>query len=125
MMAVKAILWDMDGTLVDSEPLHHAALARAMTAVGFPISVAHAAAYIGIPMVGIHARLVEDTGLTLSYPELAARIAGLLGQAQLPSQAAPSRGFDHGMFIPLMLMFTTRCASESLVAAGLPLRPSF
>ena len=38
-------------------------------------------------------------------PELAARIAGLLGQAQLPSPAAPSRGFDHGMFIPLMLMF--------------------
>jgi len=38
-------------------------------------------------------------------PELATRIASLLGQAQLPSHATPSRGFDHGMFIPLMLMF--------------------
>jgi beta-phosphoglucomutase-like phosphatase (HAD superfamily) len=72
-MVVKAILWDMDGTFVDSEPLHHAALARAMTAAGFPISVAQAGSYIGIPMVGIHARLVEDTGITLSYPDLAER----------------------------------------------------
>ena len=38
-------------------------------------------------------------------PQLAARIAALLGQAGLPSTVNPSRGFDHGMFIPLMLMF--------------------
>ena len=38
-------------------------------------------------------------------PPLAARIAGLLGQAQLPAQQDPARGFDHGMFIPLKLMF--------------------
>ena len=38
-------------------------------------------------------------------PQLAARIAGLLDQAQLPARQDPSRGFDHGMFIPLKLMF--------------------
>ena len=38
-------------------------------------------------------------------PQLATRIAALLGQAGLPSKLNPSRGFDHGMFIPLMLMF--------------------
>lgn len=38
-------------------------------------------------------------------PQLAARIAGLLGQAQLPAQQDAARGFDHGMFIPLKLMF--------------------
>ena len=38
-------------------------------------------------------------------PQLAARIAALLGQAHLPAQQDPVRGFDHGMFIPLMLMF--------------------
>lgn len=38
-------------------------------------------------------------------PQLAARISSLLGQAGLPSKANPTRGFDHGMFIPLMLMF--------------------
>ena len=38
-------------------------------------------------------------------PQLATHIAALLGQANLPSRPNPSRGFDHGMFIPLMLMF--------------------
>lgn len=38
-------------------------------------------------------------------PTLAARIIKLMGQAGLPSKAHDSRGFDHGMFIPMMLMF--------------------
>ena len=38
-------------------------------------------------------------------PELAARITQLLGQAQLSSRENLTRGFDHGMFIPMMLMF--------------------
>ena len=38
-------------------------------------------------------------------PELAARIARELGQAHLLTQINPDRGFDHGMFIPLKLMF--------------------
>jgi len=38
-------------------------------------------------------------------PALAARIQALLGQAQLPAQQHATRGFDHGMFIPMMLMF--------------------
>ncbi len=38
-------------------------------------------------------------------PQLAARIVELLNQAQLPAQSNPHRDFDHGMFIPLKLMF--------------------
>ena len=38
-------------------------------------------------------------------PELAARIRQRLGQAALASSEDPQRGFDHGMFIPLKLMF--------------------
>lgn len=38
-------------------------------------------------------------------PGLAARMGALLAQAGQAVQAHPSRGFDHGMFIPLMLMF--------------------
>jgi aromatic ring-opening dioxygenase catalytic subunit (LigB family) len=37
-------------------------------------------------------------------PALAERIAGLLAQARIPARVHPERGFDHGMFIPLMLM---------------------
>lgn len=38
-------------------------------------------------------------------PALAHRIVDLLGQAHLPAQTDAQRGFDHGMFIPLMLLF--------------------
>lgn len=38
-------------------------------------------------------------------PGLAQRVTQLLGQSGVVAQGNPSRGFDHGMFIPLMLMF--------------------
>ncbi len=38
-------------------------------------------------------------------PALAAHIDALMGQSGQAVQAHPGRGFDHGMFIPLMLMF--------------------
>ncbi|MFA7670537.1 MAG: class III extradiol ring-cleavage dioxygenase [Burkholderiaceae bacterium] len=46
----------------------------------------------------------------LSYPapgapELAERVAGLLGGRQLAASVDAERGFDHGVFIPLKLMF--------------------
>jgi aromatic ring-opening dioxygenase catalytic subunit (LigB family) len=46
----------------------------------------------------------------LQYPapgstELARRIQDLLGAAGLPSRADAQRGFDHGVFIPLLLVY--------------------
>ena len=38
-------------------------------------------------------------------PELAERIAQLLEQAGMPVRIDPQRGYDHGVFIPLKLMF--------------------
>lgn len=38
-------------------------------------------------------------------PELANRIAGLLLKNNIPAQVDPQRGFDHGLFIPLKLMY--------------------
>lgn len=38
-------------------------------------------------------------------PELASRISELLAQAQLSSREDATRGFDHGMFIPMKLLF--------------------
>lgn len=38
-------------------------------------------------------------------PQLAERLLALLGQAGIPARADAQRGFDHGMFIPLLLMF--------------------
>jgi aromatic ring-opening dioxygenase catalytic subunit (LigB family) len=38
-------------------------------------------------------------------PELARRVADLLAGAGLPSAVSPSRGFDHGVFVPLKVAF--------------------
>ena len=38
-------------------------------------------------------------------PELAARAADLLQHASLPAAVSPSRGFDHGVFVPLKVAF--------------------
>jgi 4,5-DOPA dioxygenase extradiol len=38
-------------------------------------------------------------------PALAERIAGLLEQNAIPARIDPNRGFDHGLFIPLKLMY--------------------
>lgn len=38
-------------------------------------------------------------------PALAQRIAAILDTRQIPSAIDPVRGFDHGLFIPLMMMY--------------------
>jgi 4,5-DOPA dioxygenase extradiol len=38
-------------------------------------------------------------------PELAGRIAGLLKKNHIPARIDPQRGFDHGLFIPLKMMY--------------------
>lgn len=38
-------------------------------------------------------------------PALAARVRTLLGQAGIASKEDPNRGFDHGAFVPLVLMY--------------------
>jgi aromatic ring-opening dioxygenase catalytic subunit (LigB family) len=38
-------------------------------------------------------------------PELAKRVAGSLEQASLPNAVSKSRGFDHGVFVPLKVAF--------------------
>jgi len=51
-----------------------------------------------------------DEAYTITYPapgspEYARRIAELLGGHQIPARIDPQRGYDHGLFIPLKLMY--------------------
>jgi len=39
------------------------------------------------------------------HPGLATRVHGLLGKAGIESRLDAERGFDHGMFVPLLLMY--------------------
>jgi len=38
-------------------------------------------------------------------PDLAARVAALLRENNIPARIDPQRGFDHGLFIPLKMMY--------------------
>jgi aromatic ring-opening dioxygenase catalytic subunit (LigB family) len=53
-------------------------------------------------------------------PELAARIGELLAAQNIAVHANPSRGFDHGLFVPLKLMYPTAdipCIQLSLLSS--------
>lgn len=54
---------------------------------------------------GFPAHTYELTYPAPGAPALAAHIVGLLGQAAIPAMPEPRRGYDHGVFIPLKLMF--------------------
>jgi 4,5-DOPA dioxygenase extradiol len=52
-----------------------------------------------------------DAAYEINYPapgnpDLANRIAGLLNNKKIPARVDPQRGFDHGLFIPLKLMYS-------------------
>ena len=54
------------------------------------------------------------------HPELAGRVLGLLQKAGIDSSLDHERGFDHGMFVPLMLMYPEAdipCIQISLAAS--------
>jgi len=56
-------------------------------------------------------------------PELAAKISTILSQNGIPASLDSQRGFDHGLFVPLMIMYpeaTIPCLQLSLKANLLP-----
>lgn len=54
---------------------------------------------------GFPAHTYELTYPAPGEPALAERIVQLLGEAGTPARVDPQRGYDHGVFIPLKLMF--------------------
>jgi beta-phosphoglucomutase-like phosphatase (HAD superfamily) len=64
MTVKKAVLWDMDGTLIDSEPTALQALARAIAEVGLPPIPDLPDRAMGKAADAIHQWLAQDHGLT-------------------------------------------------------------
>jgi 4,5-DOPA dioxygenase extradiol len=54
---------------------------------------------------GFPAEAYEITYPAAGNPELAGRIAATLEKNDIPARIDPQRGFDHGLFIPLKLMY--------------------
>ena len=64
---MKAVLWDMDGTLVDSEFLHFEALVGAMSSLGLDVPSDLHDHVIGMSAESVHDWLREKHGLKLGF----------------------------------------------------------
>ncbi len=71
-MTISAVLFDMDGTLVDSEPTHYDALVEAVVRQGQMVPDGFAERITGLSVADCHAALVESIGLTLSLEDFVA-----------------------------------------------------
>ncbi|MEW9612939.1 HAD family phosphatase [Shinella sp. S4-D37] len=69
-MSIKAVLFDMDGTLVDSEVLHFDTMVTAVKSFGHAVPDDFAARITGMTIGDCHALLVETIGFDRSLEEL-------------------------------------------------------
>jgi len=68
-MTPKAVFWDMDGTLIDSEPLHERSLSAALLDLGImPPEDLHQR-IIGVAAMPVYEMLRDELGLALPFPE--------------------------------------------------------
>lgn len=68
-MTPKAVFWDMDGTLVDSEPLHAAALASALRSLSITPPPDLHERVLGRAARPVYQMLRDDFGLALPFDE--------------------------------------------------------
>jgi len=68
-MTLKTILWDMDGTLIDSEPAHEQAFHAALTSLGVSVSPNAHDEMLGSSFVEVHQKVVELTGLDITIEQ--------------------------------------------------------
>jgi HAD superfamily hydrolase (TIGR01509 family) len=68
-MTFAALIWDLDGTLVDSEPAHHAARNDALMELGLTVPEDFHVRMLGVNDLDIHAALVAEAGATIAADE--------------------------------------------------------
>ena len=68
-MTPKAVFWDMDGTLTDSEPLHEAALIAALLSVGIAPPPDLHERVLGIAAWPVYEMLRDEFGLALPFDD--------------------------------------------------------
>lgn len=75
-MTPKAVAWDIDGTLIDSEPLHLRALLDTCAGYGVDISDLPDDTFVGVNLHGVWAALAPRFPAALTKAEWAAAIDG-------------------------------------------------
>ena len=124
-----AVLWDMDGTLVDSEPYWIAEEFALVESFGGQWSMEHAHHLVGSALLTGAAYIIENSPVTLTPEEVVARLVG--GVAQRLRAEVPWRPGGHellqqvreaGIPCALVTMSWTRFADGALssTAAGVP-----
>ena len=67
--AVKAIVFDMDGVIIDSEPMHHKATMLTLSRFGINVTEEELHPFIGVSGETYHKTLVTNHGLTAGMAE--------------------------------------------------------
>jgi HAD superfamily hydrolase (TIGR01509 family) len=122
---VSAVIFDCDGTLVDSEPLAERAWARALARHGYELAPDDLAGAQGLPFQAVHALMAERTRLPELedfWREYAAELMPLLDAELEPFADAIATARDlHERGIPIAVASSSRRErlDRTLARAGL------
>ena len=122
---IRAILFDMDGTLVDSEPLHQRAMQDVLERVGVVLPDTFAHDSTGMAMPAVYELLRSTTSLPMAYAELvAAKYAGFLRRAgeiamRPGAQAAIDAARAAGLAVAVVSNSDRMLVDASLAVAGI------
>lgn len=105
---IRTVIFDMDGVIVDTEPVHRYAFFRHFNELGINVSDAEYATFTGSSTKNVYQRLKDEYGLTAGVDELMARKREFF-----------NRAFDEKP--DLYLLGTVRALIEDLHAHGLQL----
>ena len=69
-MSREALIFDMDGVLIDSEPLHARVLQQVAAARGIPLSLEDTSRFVGFPDDRTWQIICRESGMVAAVPEL-------------------------------------------------------